>query len=161
MEHAPATKPASPVEQNGLVGCTGTGNAHDQAEIRNHAVVGAKHCRAQVVARRNTTVPRLGPRDICTRRVYSPARTGGHRLDDRRVAALLGGNGVSIALACVLAAISVFRCGDCRKHESRSESLRQLSEQASAKCRHEALVLDARRRKLVPPQLRVTALCLR
>ena len=59
IEKAPASRPAMPARtMNWLSACGSAGDAHDQRQVADEAVVGAEDCRAQR-ARTAATVPRL------------------------------------------------------------------------------------------------------
>ncbi len=106
-------------------------------------------------------MPGFGAGDIGADGRSGAAGIGGHRLHHRGMAALLGGDGMRIALAGVLVAVGELRRGDGGQHEARAEALRQPGQQTGAQVRCEALVMHPRRRQLVAPQLGVAALRLR
>ena len=68
---------------------------------------------------------------------------------------------MSIRLSRVLVAVSELRRGDGGKHEARPEPLGQSREQTRAEVGNESLLLQAGRRELVAPELRVRRLGLR
>ena len=59
-------------------------------------------------------MPGLGASDVGTAGTIRPAHTGGNRLDDGSVAALLGGDLLGIALSGVLVAVGKLGCGNRR-----------------------------------------------
>jgi hypothetical protein len=83
MEHAPVTKPASPVSRTCLVCSTGSGNSHDETEILGTLVTLGAYC-ASVSAFDDTlshTLPvserivgSLRPYKAAQMRVFTPRR---------------------------------------------------------------------------------------
>jgi len=70
-------------------------------------------------------MPWLGARDVGAWRRCAAPGVCGHCLDHRRVAALLGGNDMRIALARVLVTVGDFRRGNGRENEARAEASRR------------------------------------
>ncbi len=120
IDSAPASRPAIPVTRIVRAGQLGARDAHDEAEVRHEAVVGAQHRGAQGVAAQ-ADAPSLGAREGLGR--PARGRCGAEVMQQARVRALLLAQLVGrLRLDRVAAAVELLARGEGGQQQRRAEA---------------------------------------
>ena len=134
------------------------GDAHDETEIGDKAVIGAEHGGTQCIAA-HAAVAAFDARQRCAGKTAA-RRAAGKRLDDAGMAALCLGQsaGHRVGLPVILPAVDMLERVDGGKDEFRAELPRQEGQHAGAQVRLQRRGRLAARADALAPELRVAFL---